>query len=87
MKPLPAGDDGWAFMIVGLNPVLFGPAGRFEALAAGFAESIRATPVAEGHDSVRMPFDRSRAARATGRAHGVTLPAATYGQLAEMAGR
>jgi LDH2 family malate/lactate/ureidoglycolate dehydrogenase len=87
MKPLPEGDDGWAFMMVGVSPVLFGPQGRFEALAAEFAESIRATPVAEDHDSVRMPFDRSRAARAARRAHGVTLPAATYWQLAEMAGR
>jgi LDH2 family malate/lactate/ureidoglycolate dehydrogenase len=85
MKPLPAGDDGWAFLMIGLSPVLFGPAGRFEALAAEFAESIRATPAAEGHDSVRMPFDRSRAARAVRRSDGVTLPAATYRQLAEIA--
>jgi LDH2 family malate/lactate/ureidoglycolate dehydrogenase len=85
MKPLPEGDDGWAFLMVGLSPVLFGPAGRFEALAAEFAESIRATPVAEGHEGIRMPFDRSRAERAVRRTRGVTLPAATYRQLTEMA--
>jgi LDH2 family malate/lactate/ureidoglycolate dehydrogenase len=85
MKPLPEGDDGWAFLMVALDPALFGPSGRFEALVAEFAGSIRATPVAEGHDAVRMPFDRSRAERTVRRMRGVELPAATYWQLAEMA--
>ena len=85
MKPLPGGDDGWAFMMVALNPALFGPSGRFEAHVAEFAESIRATPVADGHGAVRMPFDRSRAERTVRRTRGVTLPITTYWQLAEMA--
>ncbi len=85
MKPLPEGDDGWAFLMIVLDPSLFGPANSFEVRATEFAESIRATPIAEGHDAVRMPFDRSRAERAKRRALGVTLPAATYRRLAELA--
>jgi LDH2 family malate/lactate/ureidoglycolate dehydrogenase len=85
MNPFPEGDDGWAFLMVALDPALFGPLGRFEALAAEFAEFIRATPAAEGHDAVRMPFDRSRAERTVRRTRGVTVPVATYRQLAEMA--
>jgi LDH2 family malate/lactate/ureidoglycolate dehydrogenase len=98
MEPLPTDDGGrwrastatqshWSgsFLIVVLDPSLFGSRCSFEDRAAVFAEAVRATPPAEGFDQVRMPFDRSRAERRSREVEGVVLSAATRDRLAALA--
>jgi LDH2 family malate/lactate/ureidoglycolate dehydrogenase len=85
MEPSPQGDDGWSFLIIALDPSLFGPRRSFDERAAGLADMIRASPPAEGFDKVRMPFDRSRAERRLREVEGVVLSAAIHARLAELA--
>ncbi len=86
MAPLPTGDDGWSFLIVALDPSLFGSRSGFEERAAALAEGIRATPPVDGVEAVRMPFDRSRAERRRRALDGVELSDATHERLLALAG-
>jgi LDH2 family malate/lactate/ureidoglycolate dehydrogenase len=54
----------FGYLIVALRPDLMGPAETFRDNVAEFARAVRSARPIEGGAPVRMPFDRSRQARA-----------------------
>jgi LDH2 family malate/lactate/ureidoglycolate dehydrogenase len=87
MEPLPAEHDGWSFLVLAVDPSVFGSRRAFEERATAFAEGIRGSAPADGFSEVRMPFDRSRAERRSRQAEGIVISTALVQRLRELAGR
>lgn len=68
------GSDDFAFMVIAIDPVAFGPAETFKRRASLFAEEVRNAVAEEGFDDVRLPFDGSRQRRARSTVEGVDIP-------------
>jgi LDH2 family malate/lactate/ureidoglycolate dehydrogenase len=61
---LPPGLCGFGFLIVVIDPALFGDADTWRANVADYADAVRAARPEDPGQPVRMPFDRSRQERA-----------------------
>ena len=61
---------GFGMVIVAIRPDIFGDTEGFKQRIAAYAESVRGAKPADPASPVRMPFDRSRAAREAARASG-----------------
>ncbi|MBM3490355.1 MAG: Ldh family oxidoreductase [Alphaproteobacteria bacterium] len=60
---MPAGLADFGFVILALRPDLFVDTQQFKREIAAYAETVRAARPVAGGEPVRMPFDRSAAAR------------------------
>jgi len=76
-----------AFLMIAIDPSRFLAEDQFQVAAAEFAEGIRATPPAQGHDAVRMPSDRSLGGREDRRRAGFEVDATELDELRRLANR
>jgi LDH2 family malate/lactate/ureidoglycolate dehydrogenase len=74
-----------ALLMIAIDPAGLGPGAAYRAGVAELADHIRATPAADGRLAVRMPSDRSMAARARRLRDGLTPAAADLARLRELA--
>ena len=65
----------------------FGEPERYRRDIAALAGALKALPVAEGHDEIRLPGERGERTMAERLESGVPLPAGTWRRLAEVADR
>jgi len=85
LPPFPTDTDGASFLIIALDPSVLGDLETFKEQATAVADRIRATPPAEGHAEVRMPYDRSLRERSRKRRDGVELSSAIHERLMAVA--
>jgi len=85
LPPFPSDTDGASFLIIALDPSVLGDLEIFRQRATTVADRVRATPPAEGHAEVRMPYDRSLRERSRKRREGVELSRAIYDRLVAVA--
>jgi len=62
--PIPPELADFGYLMIAIRPDLMGPAETFRENVAGFGRAIRSARPVPGGPDVRMPFDRSRRARA-----------------------
>jgi len=82
----PTDADGAAFLIVAIDPARLSDPAAFRARATALAEAVRRCAPVPGTPAVRMPYDRSIAARRHARAHGLRLPVELHARLTDIAG-
>lgn len=77
----------FGFLIIALDPGLFGDAAAWRETVAGYAETVRSARPDSGGQPVVMPFDRSRRERARRRAENrISVPGPIHRRLTELAG-
>ena len=74
------------FSIV-LDPAALGPRSAFAEEALAFIEWVKASPLREGYDEVKVAGEPERASRALRSAQGVPVDATTWQEILEAAGR
>jgi LDH2 family malate/lactate/ureidoglycolate dehydrogenase len=83
--PVPPELAGFGFVIVAMRPDLMGPAETFRNSVSAYADAVRSARPVAGGGPVRMPFDRSRAARQRRRDEdAIEVPAAVIDRLNEI---
>lgn len=70
-----------------IDPKKLGTQEAFEREAQAFVDWLHGGPVAPGVDSVLIAGDPERAARQTRRQHGITIDAATWGEIEQAAAK
>ncbi len=69
----------FGYLIVAIRPDVLTDTNAFKAEISSYAEAVRSTRPVEGGEAVRMPFDRSRADRATAIKRGyIEMPDAVH---------
>lgn len=71
----------FAFLVIVIDPDVFGSVATFKARASSFANAMRSAPPEQGFDKVRLPFDGSRERLARSLADGITLPRDIFDRL------
>ncbi|KMO35373.1 lactate dehydrogenase [Methylobacterium variabile] len=86
--PIPPDLAGFGFVVVLMQPGLLGPEDAFRRNVSAYADAIRSARPVPGGEPVRMPFDRSREARARRlAADSIEIPDVLHAQLVALAER